>query len=269
MTKQQMTNKQWMLTLLLLITLSACGLLEKDETTSNGDAASQGWQTVANGVDYRTLSTTPSNTSAFEMHILRIDPNQVRFRAHYQAGRAKSYTSWEEQLAPDAVAFVNGNFFDENNVAIGMVIADGVLSGTTLVGFGGMFAVNGSGVPTIAALARTPYQGAGYAQAVQSFPMLIDPGGVAASTGQGFDDPARRTVIARSNDGTVYWMSTGLFGQISLRDLQTWLLESDLDLDAAFALDGGRSSLMYVRTDPPLQIPSITNVPVVLAIYER
>ena len=39
---------------------------------------------------------------------------------------------------------------------------------------------------------------------------------------------------------------TGLFGQISFRDLQQWLLESGLNLDIAFALDGGRSTMLYV-----------------------
>ncbi len=269
-----MPKKQLSVLLIWVLLISACSLFSEknDNDSDNGnssDDAAIGWVNVGTGLAYRTLSVTPSNANEFSMHILRIDPNRVMFRVHYQPAQARNYPTWEAQLGPTAIAFVNASFFNENNTAIGMVIADGVLSGNTLVGYGGMFAVNGTGTPSIISLARTPYQGTGYTQAIQSFPMLIEPGGTPSSTGQGFDELARRTAIGQDTTGNIYLMSTGVFGQISLRDLQSWLVNSGLNLNAAFALDGGRSSLMYARTDPPLQIPSLANVPVILAIYER
>lgn len=255
-----------------LLFASACSLFSttNDATEVEPPAgADADWVSVGRGVDYRTLPATPSNANDFQMHIVRIDPTQAQFRVIYEPGQILSYTTWENQLGDEALVFVNANFFSESNLANGLVIADGSVFGTSYAGFGGMFAVDGNGIPTITSLSRTPYQGGNYIQAVQSFPMLVEPGGVASSTGVGFDDPARRTIIAQDSSGRVYLMSTGVLGQISLRDLQTWLLNSPLNVDAAFALDGGRSSLMYVRTDPTIQIPSFSNVPVILAVYER
>lgn len=264
-------GKKLFLMLLLVVMISACDDATTD--TSSGGSGSESttdtWQVVATGVAYRTLAVAPSSAEAFDMHVVRVDPAEVHFRVHYQAGQTHTYTTWKEDLGADAVAFVNANLFDESNLALGMVIADGVLSGTTLVGYGGMFAIDGNSIPSIASLSLTPYQGTGYTQAVQAFPMLVYPGGTAAPTGSGFDDAARRTVIALDKNGNVLLMSTGILGQISLRDLQTWLLESGLDIDAAFALDGGRSSLLYVRTEQPVEVPAFSAVPVIVAVYER
>ncbi len=254
----------------IILILSACGLFSKEDDSkpSNGNTTTE-WVRITDGAEYRTFSITPSDATPFDMHIVRLDPKQVRFRVHYQPAQAYTYNSWQEQLAPEAIAFINANFFSEDNVAIGLVIADGTLYGTTLVGYGGMFAINADGSPTLLSLARTPYRGTGYTQAIQSFPMLIEPDGTPSTIGQGFDELARRTAIAQDDKGYIYLMSTGTLGQISLRELQNWLLNSELNIKVAFALDGGRSSLMYVRTEPPIQIPSLVRVPIILAVYER
>lgn len=264
-----MMGKKLVWVLLLMVAISACNISTNEQSVDGSTSTSDNWQSVAVGVDYRTLAAAPSNAATFDMHIVRIDPTRVDFRVHYQAGRTHTYTTWKEDLGTEAIAFVNANLFDENNLALGMVIADGVLYGTTFVGYGGMFAIDGNSAPSLTSLSLTPHQGAGYSQAVQGFPMLVYPGGTAAPTGPGFDEAARRTVIAQDSNGNVLLLSTGILGQISLRDLQTWLLDSGLNIDAAFALDGGRSSLLYVRADSAIEIPAFSAVPVILAVYER
>lgn len=203
------------------------------------------------------------------MHIVRLEPNQVTFRVHYAPGQANTFSRWQALLQDNALAFVNGSFFTEANEAIGLVVADGNYFGASLVGYGGMFQVDPTGRARVRSLVVEGYQGESLWQAVQAFPMLIEPGGVRASTGAGFDDPARRTVIAQDRSGRILLISTGILGEISFNDLQEWLLNSGLDIDVAFALDGGKSAALFVQRTDPITIPSFSAFPVVLAAYGR
>ncbi len=229
------------------------------------------WAMVEPGVEYRVLSARPSNSRRFDMHIVRLDPNQVGFRVHYTPGQPKSFSDWQVLLQNSALAFVNANFFTEANLAIGLVITDGIPHGNSLTGYGGMFQVDMNGTPRVRSLVREGYGGEPLQQAVQAYPMLVELGGVQASTGAGFDDPARRTVIAQDRNGRILLISTGLLGEISFNDLQEWLLTSELDVQVAFALDGGKSSALFVnRTGlSPITVPSYSPFPVALAVYER
>ena len=101
--------------------------------------------------------------------------------------------------------------------------------------------------------------------------MLIEYGGRQATTGNGFNEAARRSVIAQDRDGNILLMSTGVLGEISFIDLQSWMLRNGLNIDVAFNLDGGRSTTLYVNpiSGDPLFIPAISRIPVVLAVYPR
>jgi hypothetical protein len=108
-----------------------------------------------------------------------------------------------------------------------------------------------------------------YEQVVQGFPLYIEPGGEPAATGRGFDDPSRRTAIAQDAEGNILIFSTR-DGLITLREMQRWLLESGLNLDAAFNLDGGKSVGIYLELEEePLLYSSVEPVPVVIAAYPR
>lgn len=202
------------------------------------------------------------------MIVVRIDPTQVSFRAHYYAGDPRSFSQWRTELASAAV-FVNGNFFDENDQAIGLVVSDGNPYGYSLAGYGGMFQLDTNGIIRVRSLVEAPYQGELVQQAVQGFPMLIKAGGVLAPSGEGFDVSSRRTVIAQDIHGRILLISTGLLGTISLNDLQAWLLGSGLEIDVAFNLDGGRSTAMMLARpgQEPILIPSNSDLPVILAVY--
>lgn len=223
------------------------------------------WATIATGIEYRTLTV-----NNFEMTVVRVDPTQVYFRVHYRPDDPLSFSAWRNELA-DAAVFVNGSFFDENNQALGILVADGNQYGYSLTGFGGMFQVDPNGVARVRSLVQEPYQGEFLQQAVQSFPMLIEVGGVAAPTGEGFDVASRRTIIAQDFQGRILLMSTGLAGTISLRDLQTWLVNSGLDLNIAVNLDGGKSTALVLNRpgESPLLVPALTDLPVILAVYSN
>lgn len=226
------------------------------------------WQTVAPGMELRTLRIgQPYTDSSFEMTLARLDPAQVRFRVHYTPLELHSFSEWSSMLS-DALLIVNASFFTEAFTAVGLVVADGQVSGQSLIGYGGMFQVTGETV-RVRSLVQEPYQGETLDQAVQAFSMLLEAGGQLARTGDGFDTPARRTIVAQDTQGRILFMVTPL-GTLTFRNAQSWLADSDLNIEVAFALDGGKSTGMYARaSDGELLHPSVDPVPVVIAAYPR
>lgn len=265
---------------LLVFSSSSCNLIEEESRPADTDNSSNDtieettgsdeWAKFANGAEYRVMAVQPSDAPQFEMVVVRLEPVQVTFRVHYLPGEALSFDDWQAELG-DALVFVNGSFFDEADQALGLVVSDGLSWGRSFTGFGGMFQVDANGLVRVRSLVSEPFAGETMLQALQSFPMLVEPGGLAAPTGDGFEQVARRTIMAQDKQGHILLMSTGLLGLISFYDLQAWLLNSGLEIDVAFALDGGRSTMMKVDGADRFQItiPSFADVPLVLAIYRK
>lgn len=225
----------------------------------------EGWEALAPGLERRTYFPDPNNPLA-QLIALRIDPAQYALRVHYRQGQQLNLEAWRSAL-PGAVAIVNGNFFDPQANAIGLVVADGAAFGQSYVGRGGMFQVAG-GQPRVRSLTAEPYQGEALEQAAQAFPMLVV-NGVASYTNAADTDVSRRTVVGQDASGRVVLMATTLFG-VSLPSLSAFLPTTDLNLIYALNLDGGGSTLMYVGPgQTPLMLPSLDGVPVVLAVYPR
>ncbi|MBA3870324.1 MAG: phosphodiester glycosidase family protein [Anaerolineae bacterium] len=225
-----------------------------------------GWQKIAPGLERRSYDPDPLNPVT-RMVALRIDPSQYTFRAHYQPGQAFTTTEWAMAL-PQAVAFVNANYFDPSDVALGLLIADGVVYGHSYTDRGGTFLVQ-NGQPSIRANLRTPYQGEAVEQAVQAFPMLVLDG-LAAFTDNIQDRTTRRTVVAQDSAGHIILLATPVLG-LTLRDLSAYLPTTDMNIVTAFNLDGGRSTMMVVKTGGASEtvVGSIDSVPAVLAVYPR
>lgn len=222
------------------------------------------WQALGNGIERQEISLVPYQRGSAP--VLRIDPAAVTFRVHYSPGAARSLVEWRDML-PGARVIVNANFFDETDRVLGLLVSDGQVFGRSFAGFGGMFAVSTTGV-RVQSLVAEPYQGQMLLHAVQAFPMLINAGGVLAPQGDGFDSASRRTWIGQDGEGRVV---IGVIPYaVSLADLQYWLLGSDLSLDNAFALDGGRSSGLVVSTPNYSEAyPAFDRLPAVIAVYAK
>ena len=228
------------------------------------------WENIADGVWRRMMNVEPPYTrSAFAMPVLRFDPQQVMFRAHYVPDKWDTIEGWAAFL-DDPIVVVNASFFREDGSPLGLVISDGQVFGRTLRGYGGMLQVERDMV-RIRSLVQEAYRGESYEQAVQGFPLLVEQGGQQARTDRGFDEPARRTMIAQDMDGFIYIMvAPDLTSAFTLRNAQQWLLDSELNIDVAFNLDGGRSSGLYIDgRGGDHAYPAISLIPVVLAVYPR
>ncbi|NJL94180.1 MAG: phosphodiester glycosidase family protein [Anaerolineae bacterium] len=167
----------------------------------------RGWEEVAPGVAFRWLPVErPLADPPFEIAAVRLDPQQVSLRVHYRPQFFLWLEDWRAELG-NALMIVNSAFFTPEGYAVGLVISDDQRAGASLEGYGGMLQVGPAGA-AVRSLVTEPYQGESYQQAVQGFPMLIHPGGQVARTGAGFDDPARRTLVAQDRAGFLYFFVT-------------------------------------------------------------
>jgi uncharacterized protein YigE (DUF2233 family) len=226
-----------------------------------------GWQLVDTAMELRTMRLAAGATSGAAT-IVRFDPATYRVRVKYDVQNSGTVREWYEALRPLAV--INGGYFDTNGRATALVVFDGIRRGVSYEGFGGMVAINAQGEFELRSLSQQPYdENEPLQQAMQSAPMLIQPGGELAAIEDADVDRSRRSVIARDRSGRIL-LIVSRSPTFTLRELAQALQQSDLDIDAALNLDGGRSTGLYVRTDATgVAIDSFERVPLVLVVEER
>jgi uncharacterized protein YigE (DUF2233 family) len=226
---------------------------------------SPGWERIAPGLERRTYQP---GSPLVSFMALRIDPAHFDIRTHYSPGEPLTLEQWRARL-PEAVAFINANFFDPAGYALGLVIVDGAVYGRSYVDRGGMLYVQ-DGTPKVRSTLREPYRGEPIEYAAQAFPMLVTDGRAAFINGRG-DRPARRTVVGEDAQGRIVLLvSSSLIG-MRLTELSAYLPTTDLDLVNAVNLDGGGSTMLalYPPQGDAALIPSFDPIPVVIAVYPR
>ncbi|MBZ0303191.1 MAG: phosphodiester glycosidase family protein [Anaerolineae bacterium] len=226
-----------------------------------------GWELLAPGLEQRFYQ--PGGNLFGQLWALRIDPARYTFRAHYRPGAPLVVAGWQAEL-PEAVAFVNANFFSPDHTVLGLLVADGVAYGASYQGRGGTFQVQNS-QPRVRSNIAEPYLGELLEQAVQAFPMLTLDGQPIYQPAGAQERISRRTVVAQDRQGRILLLVTPLAG-LTLEALSAYLPETDMDIAHALNLDGGGSTLMLVRppgSTSPLSLPSFDPVPAVLAVYAR
>ncbi|MBL8153593.1 MAG: phosphodiester glycosidase family protein [Anaerolineae bacterium] len=234
------------------------------ETPVISESPDDEWESLAPGLERRTLQPDTESISS-QIVVVRVDPSQYRFRAHYRPGEPLRASEWAE-LLPDAAVIVNANFFDPENRILGLLISDGVVYGSSYIDRGGTFLVQ-DGVARVRSNLREPYQGEPLEQAVQAFPMLVLDG-LAAFQSERQEFPSRRTVVAQDDQGRILLMATPFFG-LTLENLSSYLAGAGLGIQTALNLDGGGSTLMVLGTGAEREVivASFDPVPAVLAVY--
>ncbi|MBW4438693.1 MAG: phosphodiester glycosidase family protein [Pleurocapsa minor GSE-CHR-MK-17-07R] len=232
-------------------------------TAPSASEPAGGWTQIANGAEIRTLN--PGGRYPFtQFTVLRLDPARVTFRAHYRPGEPLTLAGWRAAL-PDAAGFINANFFDPQNNAVGLITTDGAQFGQSYFGRGGMFQVQ-NGTPRVRSLITEPYQGELLEQAVQAFPMLVTAGVPNYERTNG-DRASRRTIVAQDTDGRILLIVTNSLFGMTLADLSQYLADSGLSIQNALNLDGGGSTMFALNGGESITIPSFDPVPAVLAFY--
>lgn len=223
-----------------------------------------GWQTDNQNLELRHIRIERADGSLVPLVLVRLVPQSFAMRVAYTPDKPRLLRNWVISSQPTIA--LNGGFFLENYQPVGLIVSDGVAYGQSYEGFGGMLALTASGDLNLRALRDQPYDpNEAIEQSLQSFPMLMFPGGLAAD----FEDngqKARRTALAFDRQGRMLIIIVP-GNDLSLRELADWLLVSDLELDRALNLDGGPSTGLFLNSGQlHEQIDSLAVLPIVLLL---
>ncbi len=207
-------------------------------------ATSSGWRDVGSGVSLRTEAVTITGSSfAAHVTIARVDKSAGRLRVGYAPGAPTDISAWAG-AHPTAVMMINGGYFDESNRTTALLISDGVRSGASYSGYGGILTMAAGGAVSLRSLRDHPYSSSEKPrQAIESFPMLVIDG---AATGLPNENGAetRRSIVAVDASSRLLFLTVE--GGWTLTQTGQWLASSDLGIRQALNLDGGGSTAMVV-----------------------
>ncbi len=227
------------------------------------------WPLLQPGLERRVIPIYDDQKQQIEsLYVWRLDQNYFRMDVAY-AETPKSLQTWQEET--NAAMVINGGYFSIENqryLPDGLTIVDGKTFGSSFQGYGGMLAVK-QNQSELRSLVQHPYNPNEPLQAaLQSFPVLVQPGG---RLGFGADREdyarARRTVIGQDKNGRIL-LIVAPDGYFTLHELSVYLTGSDLNLDIAINLDGGGSTGVLVA-NPREIIPSKVLLPFVILAYAR
>lgn len=224
------------------------------------------WNKVAPGVEVRHELWKSSQGASDTISIVRFNLRYVKLNVAYQPDQPLSMEDWMQK--EQAMALINGGYFDGQDNATALVISNGHVFGTSYDGFGGMFDVDAQDHVQVRSLREQPYvPSEGLTQATQSTPMLLLNGKRTQFSADSKASP--RSVVAMDKQGRLLFIvSPGV--NFTLDDMANLLEKSDLGLVNALNLDGGSSTGLYVNAgSQKVTINSYVNLPLVIVVKER
>ncbi|GCF07780.1 phosphodiester glycosidase family protein [Dictyobacter arantiisoli] len=261
--------------LALLIGLLVCALLACDVlpsitlngtpvTSSSQSGTLNQWTTAQPGVELRSEHWKSAGGNEDTVSIARFDLNKVHLSVGYQPDKPLALKDWMKQT--NALAVINGGYFDQQNQSTALIVANSQVYGTSYANCCGMFSVNSQGQVSIRSLADQPYDPSTeqITQATQSRPMLIVNG--KRTQFQETTAASPRSVVAMDNQGRLLFIvsPSQAFSMDELADL---LIQSDLNIKNALNLDGGTSTGLYVKAGSQrVTLDSVNPLPIVIIV---
>jgi hypothetical protein len=222
-----------------------------------------GWREVRSGVWLREMWKDAAAKNG-QLFVVRIDPAQVDFHVRYQPDEPLRVAEWYSNTS--AFIVVNSSFFDQARRAVGVLTADGVSAGQPHARMEGAFYLTAVGATVWPLQGWVRPAGLQVLEAVESFPMLLLPGGLPNPELTTDARVARRTVAAVDRAGRVLFIGTAQ-STFTLYGLAVWLANSDLDIDTALNFDGGSSAGLLAWTpqgawgfDSANRVPAVITV---------
>jgi len=260
---------------LLVNVLLACDVLPdrqiSNSTTSVPDGSSGSpsspintWSQWTPGVELRYEHWKGTGNNEDTVTIARFGLQHVHISVGYQPDQPLSLNNWMKQT--NAVAIINGGFFDTRNHAVALLVSNGQSYGASYSGFGGMLSVDNQDNVSLRSLRDQPYNPSNeqLEQATQASPMLMIGG---QRTQFQADSSVRRwSVIAMDKQGRLLLIVSPSLA-FSLDQLADLLASSDLSLETAMNLDGGASTGLYVNGgNQKVTIDALTLLPIAIII---
>ena len=222
------------------------------------------WNQWAPGVELRYERWQGTHKNEDIVTIARFDLHHIHLSVGYQPNQPLPLRNWMQQT--NALAVINGGFFDAQKQAVALLVSNGQTYGTSYSGFGGMLSVDNQGNVLLRSLRDQPYDPdtEQLEQATQASPMLM-----IASQRTHFqaDASARRwSVVAMDKQGRLLFIVSPSM-TFSLDELADLLASSDLSLYTAMNLDGGSSTGLYMNNgNQKVTIDALTFLPIVIII---
>lgn len=260
---------------LLVGSLLACNLIPNVSVNgtpivSNTPGTSQDtpglnrWLQGSPGVEVRAEDWKSPGNNEDIVSIVRIDLHKAHLQVAYQPDQPLLMSEWMKQT--NALAIINGGYFDTHNRPTGLLISDGQTHGTSYSGFGGMLSVDGQGNVTLRSLSQQPYDpdNEQLQQATQSSPMLMLNGKRTQFNANAAS--SRRSVVAIDKQGRLL-LIVSPNQAFSLDELADLLASSDLSIKTALNLDGGASTGLYVHAgSQQVTVDPLTPLPIVIVV---
>lgn len=222
------------------------------------------WNQWAPGVELRYEHWKSAGNNEDTVTIARFDLHHVHISIGYQPSQPLSLNNWMKQS--NALAVIDGGFFDISNHAVALLISNGQSYGTSYSGFGGMLSVDNQDKVSLRSLREQPYDpdNEQLEQATQASPMLITAG--QRTQFQANASARRWSVVAMDKQGRLLLIISPSLA-FSLDELADLLVSSDLSLQTALNLDGGSSTGLYVNGEnQKVAIDAITLLPIVIIV---
>lgn len=262
----------------LLIALLVCSLLACDVLPSisfngtpvtplqqaGGSASLNVWTTTQAGVEIRREQWKGASGNTDTVTITRFDPKKVKISIGYQPGDPQPLKTWMKQS--NAIAVINGGFFNDQNIATALLISNGQSYGASYEDCCGMFSVDNQGQIAIQALANQPYDPntQQLEQAIQCQPMLIENGKRTQFQENAASSP--RSIIAMDTQGRLLFIVSPS-AAFTLDETADLLQQSDLQLKTALNLDGGSSTGLYFNSgNQQVSLDPVSPLPIVIIV---
>ena len=224
---------------------------------------SDGWQPIRTGVYLREMLADPIGRTG-RVDVVKIDPAQVDFHVRYQPELPLKVSEWYSTT--QALVVINSSFFDSAHNAVGQLTSDGQSGGQAHQRMEGAFYLTGVGAAVWPLSGWTKPTGLQIIESIESFPMLLLPGGILNPDIPNDARTARRTVVAVDRSGNVLFIATPT-ASFTLHGMAVWLANSDLDIDTALNFDGGSSSGIAAWTPSNVWgFDSVGRVPAVVTV---
>jgi len=225
------------------------------------------WYKGTPGVEVRYEDWKSPGDNEDTVTIVRFDIHYVKLSVAYQPTTPLLMSEWMQK--EHATAIINGGYFDDQNNATALVVANGQVFGSSYNGFGGMLSVDTQGNISLRSLNKQPYDPNNdqLQQATQSSPMLVLDGKATQFNANAAS--SRRSVVAMDKQGRLLFIVSPNMA-FTLGELSDLLVASDLSIDRALNLDGGASTGLYMNAgSQQAAIDSIAKLPIVVIVKEK
>lgn len=237
-------------------------------------AADAPWQAIADGLEYRRVETTDYNAAVLAW---RFDQAKIGFSL-VKSQTSQGETAAEMRKRQNGVLAINAGFFNLDLRArlspVGMIVVggkvinpfDAEMAKNPLTGL--LFGKNGK----MGAIPAKDYAGdTDFESALQTGPLVVDPGGKNGIRQNNFDRQNRSVICFTGDDRPVVIQVSG---GLSLYEVGEFLSAAETDggfgCERAINLDGGPSSQVSVNVDGfSLEVPGLWKISSALVLKPR